>query len=80
MSKLVPFIFAKLNETESKAVGWIVKIAHPDFVYYNSQWMGDSNLGKTCWVPDVDISKEDHEFATYDEAREFVKNWWRNNE
>lgn len=84
MSNLMPFIFAKLkketNHANPPVEGWVVKIAHPDFVYYNSEWMDDENLGKVTWVPDVDICIEEHEFTTLEEARKFVKNWWSNNE
>lgn len=81
MSKLMPFIFAKLkkepNGNNETPKSWIVKIAHPDFVYYNSEWMDDENLGKATWVPDVDICVGHYEFPTFDEARNFVKQWWK---
>lgn len=80
MSNLMPFIFAKLknepNNAHPPVEGWIVMIAHPDFVHYNSEWMGDEKLGKVSRVPDVDICVEEHEFSTFDEARNFVKQWW----
>ena len=84
MSNLMPFIFAKLkkdhNGVGSPVQSWIVKIAHADFVHYDAEWMDDENLGKDTWVPDVDICIEHHEFCTFDKARNFVKQWWKEQE
>ena len=82
--RLLPFIFARLisesNEAfDRKIKDWVVIIAIHDLTTYNCGWMQDEEMGKVCYIPSVDISKEDHVFSTFEEARAFVKQWWINN-
>lgn len=86
-SNLIPFIFARATEESQKLYengkgdlkvrDWIMVIAYPDFKVYDSRWMDDSEQGKFCLIPDVDISFEkDHVFPTFKEARKAVGLWW----
>ncbi len=56
-----------------------VKIALFDYKHYNSSWMDDSKLGKSCLVPDVDLTQEEHIFYSEQEALEWIAGWWRRN-
>ena len=86
----LPFIFGRMTrESQLKSAygetpaikDWVVLISKPDFVIYNSGWMDRGDFGNTCLAPDVDITiEEDKVFSTFEEAREYVKNWWRNND
>lgn len=91
-SNVLPFIFARLTDeykNNDKGVifarltdvkDWIVVIAKPDFKIYDSRWMCCHEQGNFCFIPDVDISIEkDHIFHDFNSARNFVKNWWKNN-
>ena len=72
-----PFLFRKDEKDISK---FYVKIAEPfDYVYYKSGWMDDSELGKTCLIPDVDICVEKHVFDSEEDAIEFIREWWSKN-
>lgn len=73
-----PFMFIVGLGTSDPKI--IVKIASYDLRGYSSEWMGDEVLGKTCWVPDVDLTHENHEFKTELEALKFIKQWWANQE
>ena len=83
---LYPFIFGRLTEESQLHLNiggnpvvkdWIVVIALPDFKTYDSRWMDDPDQGDFCLIPDVDISYEkDHVFQTFQEARQFVAEWW----
>ena len=83
---LYPFIFARLHNPVTAGCNgatpvikdWVVIIALPDYKMYDSRWMNDPEHGEYCLVPDVDISYDkDTVFATFDEAKFFVANWWK---
>ena len=88
-SNVLPFIFARLTEDSQmhvetcgdwKIQNWVVMIAIIDFKIYNCKWMNDSFMGHYCLNPDVDITTEDHHvFSDFESARNFVKEWWKNN-
>lgn len=88
-SNFLPFIFARATEEsqnnylngrgELVIKDWVVCIATPDFTVYNSTWMRDENLGSFCLIPDVDISHQKSTHATFEEARQAVKDWWVKN-
>lgn len=81
----MPFIFARIkNDCQDKfdinwprdIKDWVVMIAQPDFTSYECEWMDDPEMGKIAYIPDVDISKEDHIFPDFQSARQFVMKWW----
>lgn len=90
MSKPIPFIFARIkSECQSNHMAysmsecvkdWVVMIAHPDFTTYRCEWMDDPEMGMYAYVPDVDLTEEEHVFSDYESARAFVKTWWMNND
>lgn len=88
-ARLLPFLFARLVDGTFEAAvsasnhhvirDWVVMIAFHDLVTYDSTWMVDPELGNMVLVPSVDLTKEEHTFPTYEEARDFVKEWWKTN-
>lgn len=77
----LPFIFARIEENpraiEYPIKDWVVMVANPDFVTYNTEWMDHDGLGNLCLIPSVDICVEDDAvFQTYHEAREYIRQWW----
>lgn len=77
----MPFIFARIEQVPQAAQypikDWVVIVANPDFVTYNSEWMDHEGLGNLCLIPSVDICVEDDKvFGTFHEAREYVRQWW----
>lgn len=88
-STALPFIIARLTDdsqfhfetTTGRAVikDWVVIIAKNDLTTYDCRWMCNPVLGNYCLVPDIDITESEHIFGTFEEAREFIKEWWKNN-
>lgn len=88
-SDLIPFIFARLTKESQEKIDcfglpvikdWVVKIAEHDLKIEDLSRIDDPELGKYCLVPSLDITiEDDHIFATFEEARNFVKEWWKNN-
>ena len=81
---LYPFMFcvreadALGHDIETKRV--VVLIADYDLAPKNTAWMGVPTLADGAWVPDVDLVKEEHDFATEREALLFIRNWWARQE
>ena len=69
---LYPFMFY-LNRKQG---GVLVIIASYGLVFADCQWMNDPRLDENTLVPSVDLSKEEHLFATEAEALGFIKQWW----
>lgn len=71
----IPFLFRVVQETSDESL-WIIKLASVDYIHYNSSWMDDEALGSTCLVPDVDLVKEEFQFASEKEALQKMKDLW----
>ena len=83
----LPFLFARIANIEAVKFGatavirdWVVKIAsHHDLKIYDAGWMCDAEFGELALIPDVDLCESVHIFPDYKAARQFVKDWWRDN-
>lgn len=73
----MPFLF-RVNDENDKALFYKVKICKKfwDYKEYSSGWMDDKDLGNSCLIPDVDLTDEQHIFATETEALKFIRSWW----
>jgi hypothetical protein len=72
-----PFLFIKDNYSGTERFYKVIIASHVSLIDYDSRWMGDSDLGDYCLVPDVDISQEEYIFKTEEEALDFIKEWWK---
>ncbi len=70
----MPFLF-RLGEHE--LTQYVVKIATHDYVFYDSRWMCDEQLGDQCLIPDVDLCHEKHTFNNEADAIVFIARWWK---
>lgn len=86
---VIPFIFGRLTDESQLVVNeggkevikdWAVSIALHDLKIYNCAWMVEKEYGNYCLIPALDVQIEpDHIFATFEQARAFVKEWWKKN-
>lgn len=63
-------VFMFRTDTDGKGkTQYIVKdVKYWDYASYDSSWMCDEQLGKSCLVPDVDICEKAYTFDTEQEA------------
>lgn len=77
-----PFMFCKHpdgdNSPFDSSTRWYVFIAkYFSYSYYHCGWMNDDRLGNECYIPGVDLTEEEHEFTSEEEAIQFIADWWK---
>lgn len=83
----MPFLFYIPADKQSREASGVDKeVSKDEFHVYicsfgyspeNVAWMDCPKLGKTVLVPSNDLTKEEYQFDTEEEALKFIAEWWR---
>jgi len=78
--KIDPRLINSENPSSIWEHPWVVMVATIDLVHYDAAWMNLPFMDFNTQTVDPSVVSGMEGFDSLEEARNFIKNWWRNNE